>query len=39
MYEGRRFGFEVMAQFPLWNELDERAELDLGIGMGVRFLF
>jgi hypothetical protein len=39
MYEGRRFGFEVMAQFPLWNELDERAELDLGLGMGVRFLF
>ena len=39
MYEGRRFGFEVMAQFPLWNDLSERAELDLGLGMGVRLLF
>ncbi len=39
MYEGRRFGFEVMAQFPLWNDLGERAELDLGIGVGVRILF
>lgn len=39
MYEGREFGFEVMAQFPLWNQLDERAELDFAIGMGLRFLF
>ena len=39
MYEGRRFGFEVMAQFPLWNDLSERAELDLGLGVGVRLLF
>ncbi|QOJ00368.1 MAG: hypothetical protein HRU70_07635 [Phycisphaeraceae bacterium] len=39
MYEGRRFGFEVMAQFPLWNKLDERAELDFAVGFGFRFLF
>jgi hypothetical protein len=39
MYEGRRFGWEIMAQFPLWNELDERAELDFAVGMGVRLLF
>lgn len=39
MYEGRTFGFEVMLQLPLWNEVDERAELDLAIGCGVRFLF
>lgn len=39
MYEGRQFGFEVMAQFPLWNELDERAELDVALGVGVRLLF
>lgn len=39
MYEGRTFGFEVMAQLPLWNELDERPELDFGVGVGFRFLF
>lgn len=39
MYEGRRWGFEVMAQLPLWHDLDERAELDLAIGIGIRLLF
>ncbi len=39
MYEGRRWGFEVMAQLPLWNDLDNRPELDWGIGVGIRFLF
>lgn len=39
MYEGREWGLEIMAQFPLWNELDHRAELDFGIGVGVRVLF
>ncbi|MDX2130797.1 MAG: hypothetical protein SFY69_01940 [Planctomycetota bacterium] len=39
MYEGRDFAFELMAQFPLWNELDERAELDFAVGVGVRFIF
>ncbi|MBL8963458.1 MAG: hypothetical protein KF787_09440 [Phycisphaeraceae bacterium] len=39
MYEGRRWGFEVMAQLPLWHDLDERAELDLAIGIGFRLLF
>ncbi|MCC6425936.1 MAG: hypothetical protein IT435_03855 [Phycisphaerales bacterium] len=39
MFEGRTFGFELMAQLPLWNDLDERAELDLSLGIGVRFFF
>ncbi|GMV25611.1 MAG: hypothetical protein AMXMBFR58_16420 [Phycisphaerae bacterium] len=39
MYEGRTFGFEIMAQLPLWHDLDERAELDLSIGVGIRLLF
>lgn len=39
MYEGRRWGFEIMAQLPLANDLDHRPEVDWGIGVGVRLLF
>lgn len=39
MYEGRRFSFEVMAQLPLWQDVDHRAELDYGLGIGVRVSF
>lgn len=39
MYEGRRFAFEIMGQLPLWNEVDHRAELDFGFGLGFRFTF
>jgi hypothetical protein len=39
MYEGRRFGFEVMAQFPGYQDLDERPDLQFGVGVGVRLLF
>lgn len=39
MYEGRRWGAEVMAQFPLMHSLDHRPELDFAVGVGVRFLF
>lgn len=39
MFEGRTFGFEVMGQLPLWHELSHRPELDLVIGIGVRFFF
>lgn len=39
MYEGREFGFEIMAQFPLFHDLKERAEVDYAVGIGVRFLF
>lgn len=39
MYEGRRFAFELMAQLPLYQDVDERPELKFGVGMGVRFTF
>jgi hypothetical protein len=39
MYEGREFGFEIMGQLPLADDLDHRAELDVAIGVGVRLLF
>lgn len=39
MYEGRRFGWEIMGQLPLWHDLNERPELDFAIGMGVRITF
>lgn len=39
MYEGRRVSFEVMAQFPLYDDLEERPELDLALGIGVRVSF
>lgn len=39
MYEGRSFAFELMAQFPLYQDVEHRAELDWGIGFGFRFLY
>lgn len=39
MFEGRRWGFEIMAQLPLENDLDHRPEVDWGIGIGARLLF
>ncbi len=39
MYEGRRWGAEVMAQFPVLHSLDHRPELDFAVGVGVRWLF
>jgi len=39
MYEGRRWGFEIMAQFPLYQDVNHRAELDWAIGVGWRYLF
>jgi hypothetical protein len=39
MYEGRRWGFEIMAQFPLFQDVDHRAELDWAVGVGWRYLF
>lgn len=39
MYEGRLWAFEAMLQFPLWHDLDERAELDWAAGVGLRFTF
>ena len=39
MYEGKDFALELMAQFPLYHHLRERAELDFTIGLGIRFTF
>ncbi|MBN8645390.1 MAG: hypothetical protein J0L61_09160 [Planctomycetes bacterium] len=39
MYEGQEFAFEIMAQLPLWDQLDERPELDFAVGVGLRFAF
>jgi len=39
MYEGRRWGAEIMAQLPLMHSLDHRPELDFAVGIGVRLLF
>lgn len=39
MYEGRRWAIEAMVQLPVVDELDERAELDVAVGFGLRFTF
>lgn len=39
MYEGRTWGFEVMGQFPLYDAVHHRAELDLAVGAGIRLFF
>lgn len=39
MYEGYDFAFELMAQLPLYKDLQNRAELDFQIGFGFRFTF
>lgn len=39
MYEGRRWGFEIMAQIPIAGRVRNRAELDWGIGVGWRLIF
>jgi hypothetical protein len=39
MFEGRHFGWEIMGQLPVFDDLDERGELDWALGAGLRFLF
>lgn len=39
MYEGRRFGAEAMIQLPVYDDLDDRGELDFAVGFGIRYLF
>lgn len=39
MYEGWAWAFEAMAQLPVWSDLDERADLEFAIGVGLRFTF
>lgn len=39
MYEGQLFAFELMAQFPLYEAVSSRPELDFRVGVGLRFAF
>ncbi|MFO0857599.1 MAG: hypothetical protein U0640_09625 [Phycisphaerales bacterium] len=39
MYEGRTWAFEAMLELPVIEELDERPELQWGVGFGFRFTF
>lgn len=39
MYEGRRWGFEVMAQIPVYSHLNSRGRQQLALGLGWRFIF
>lgn len=39
MFEGWKFAFEIMAQLPLYQEVDHRPEMKFGIGIGVRIAF
>jgi hypothetical protein len=39
MYEASRWAFEAAVQVPLWQDLDKRPEVDLGLVLGVRYLF
>jgi len=39
MFEGRRFAFELMAQLPVYQDVEERPKFVFGIGMGVRITF
>ncbi len=39
MFEGRQWAWEAMVLLPLYDRLDHRAELDIGIGFGLRFSF
>jgi hypothetical protein len=39
MFEGRTWGLEIMAQIPIYQQLDHRPDMDFGVGFGLRFLF
>ena len=39
MYEARAFAIEAMIHFPVYEQVDERPETDLRVGIGVRFSF
>jgi hypothetical protein len=39
MFEGRRWGLELMGRVPVYQAFDQRPELDFGVGVGIRFLF
>lgn len=39
MFEGYRWAAELMAQLPVYSDVDERPELKFGVGFGLRFSF
>jgi hypothetical protein len=39
MYEGRQWAFEATVHLPVWQELDQRADLEWGVNLGLRYLF
>ncbi|MGD9688937.1 MAG: hypothetical protein AB7K52_01720 [Phycisphaerales bacterium] len=39
MFEGRVFGFEIMGQLPVYQDLDDRPDLEFAVGVGFRLLF
>lgn len=39
MYEARRFAVEALIEFPMYDGVDERAEIDLRVEVGIRFSF
>ncbi|MGE4198384.1 MAG: hypothetical protein AB7G11_14810 [Phycisphaerales bacterium] len=39
MYEGRRFALEIMTQFPVYQDVEDRPKFVFGVGIGVRFTF
>jgi hypothetical protein len=39
MYEARRWTAELSVQVPVYQDLDDRSEIDLGVVVGFRFLF
>ncbi len=39
MYEARRFAVEALVEFPMYDGVEERAEIDLRVEVGIRFSF
>lgn len=39
MYEGRKVSFEAMVLLPMYDDVDRRAEYDIGVGAGLRISF
>lgn len=39
MFEAREWAIELMLRLPAWQDVEERAELDWGLGVGVRLSF
>jgi hypothetical protein len=39
MYEARNWVFEAAVQFPVYEDIDHRLELDIAVGVGFRILF